>query len=151
MLSEYVNSIVEDQFLLEIATKYLKTTPILLNSQIWYSFPGLEKKSHHNFGFHYDIDDYRFLKFFFYLDNVGDENGPHVIIESTHLEGSLFKFFNRRISDAVAHHRYGDKVVVMKGKAGQGFAEDTFCYHKGCYPKKRRLIFQVQFGISSLR
>ena len=121
---------------------------MLLNSQIWYTFPQESKAKHHNFGFHYDIDDYRFLKFFFYLDDVDENTGPHVIIESSHKESSIFKFFNRRISDEVAESKYKNKIKVMLGKPGQGFAEDTFCYHKGTYPLKRRLILQVQFGIS---
>ena len=146
--SEFVGGIVKSQSLLEIAGKYLKASPVLLNSQIWYSFPGIEKKEHYDFGFHYDIDDYRFLKFFFYLDDVSNEHGPHMIIKSTHLEGSLFKFLNRRISEDVAYEKYSDNIIIMRGKAGQGFAEDTFCYHKGRYPQKRRLIFQVQFGIT---
>lgn len=147
--SELVSGIVEDSKLINIAEKYLGTKPILMNSQIWYTFPNTLNKTHHNFGFHYDIDDYRFLKFFFYLDDVTDEHGPHVIIKTSHIEASIFKFFNRRISNEMAHERYPGNIVYMKGKRGQGFAEDTFCYHKGCYPEKRRLIFQIQFGITS--
>jgi hypothetical protein len=147
--SELMREIVEDPQLIHIAEKYLDTQPILMNSQIWYTFPNTVNRNHHNFGFHYDIDDYRFLKFFFYLDEVTDDNGPHVIIKATHNEASLFKFFNRRISNELAQVRYSEKIIYMKGKSGQGFAEDTFCYHKGCYPKKRRLIFQIQFGITN--
>jgi len=147
--SELISEIVEDSQLFQIAEQYLHAKPILMNSQIWYTFPNSVNKNHHNFGFHYDIDDYKFLKFFFYIDEVTNENGPHVIIRATHKESSIFKFFNRRISNELADKIYSDKIIIMKGKSGQGFAEDTFCYHKGCYPEKRRLIFQIQFGITS--
>ena len=35
----------------------------------------------------------------------------------------------------------------MLGKAGEGFFEDTFSYHKGTTPHKPRLIFQVEYSI----
>ena len=146
--SEIVEQLIYSSPLSMIAERYLNAEPKLMNSQIWYTFPKDGLQSHHNFGFHYDIDDYRFLKFFFYLDEVDDGAGPHVIISGTHNEGSVFKFFNRRISDCAAIKRYPEKVITMKGCSGTGFAEDTFCYHKGQHPNRRRLILQIQFGIS---
>ena len=147
--NDLISNIVSSPTLLGIAGNYLNAKPILLNSQIWYTFPARENFIRdHDYQFHYDIDDYRFLKFFFYLDEVGKDHGPHVIISGTHSEDTWFKIINRRISDSAAKKKYGEKITVMEGGAGQGFAEDTFCYHKGTYPVKRRLIFQVQFGIS---
>ena len=148
--SEIVEQLIYSSPLRTLAECYLNAEPTLMNSQIWYTFPKEGLQAHHNFGFHYDIDDYRFLKFFFYLDDVGDDAGPHVIISGTHNEGSVFKFFNRRITDCTAFNRYPDKVITMKGCAGAGFAEDTFCYHKGQYPSRRRVILQIQFGISKI-
>lgn len=146
--SKVVRDLIEKSPLKSLAQSYLGALPVLMNSQIWYTFPTQGKEKHHNFGFHYDVDDYKFLKFFFYLDKVDSDTGPHVIISGTHNESSAFKYFNRRISNDVAQNRYRDKVVEMLGEAGAGFAEDTFCYHKGCFPNKRRLILQIQFGIS---
>ncbi|WP_377109905.1 hypothetical protein [Pseudoalteromonas sp. R86517] len=146
--SKVVQDLVELSPLKSLAQSYLGAMPVLMNSQIWYTFPIQGKANHHNFGFHYDVDDYKFLKFFFYLDKVDSDTGPHIIISGTHNESSAFKYFNRRISNNVAQKRYADKIVEMLGGAGAGFAEDTFCYHKGCFPNKRRLILQIQFGIS---
>jgi hypothetical protein len=148
--SKIVEQLIYSSPLRTLAERYLNAEPTLMNSQIWYTFPKDGLQAHHNFGFHYDIDDYRFLKFFFYLDEVDDGAGPHVIISGTHNEGSVFKFFNRRISDCAAFKRYPGKVITMKGCAGAGFAEDTFCYHKGQHPSRRRVILQIQFGISKI-
>lgn len=43
---------------------------------------------------------------------------------------------------------YGaDNVVPICGKAGFGFAEDTFCFHKAMIPtRKDRLMLQIQFA-----
>ena len=146
--SEVVRDLVELSQLKHIAQRYLGTTPILMNSQMWYTFPTQEMANHHNFGFHYDVDDYKFLKFFFYLDDVDCDSGPHVIIAQTHNESNVFKFVNICIINEVAQSKYSGKIVEMLGEAGSGFAEDTFCYHKGCFPNKRRLILQIQYGIS---
>lgn len=143
-----VNDLTVNSKLTQIAMDYLGAPPVLMNTQIWYTFPNDSQVGHHNFGFHYDVDDYKFIKFFFYLDKVDDERGPHIIISNTHNEGSLFKYFNRRLSDEIAQSRYNENIIKMVGSAGVGFAEDTFCYHKGLHPIKRRLLLQIQYGVN---
>ena len=85
---------------------------------------------------------------FFYLDDVSNDNGPHIIIKGTHNNSHFFKVFNRQISDATAEEKYGENIVIMTGNKGDGFFEDTFTYHKGSYPKKRRLLLQFEYTIS---
>ena len=142
-----VKNLAENSFLPSLAKMYLGENYKLLNSQIWYTFPQEKLSSHHNFGFHYDVDDYKFLKFFFYLSDVGIDSGPHIIIPGTQSEKSLFKFINRRITDRAAKKRY-QEIITMTGPAGEGFAEDTFCYHKGEHPLTKRLILQIQYGLN---
>jgi len=76
------------------------------------------------------------------------ERGPHVIIGETHKSKNLFEIKNRRISDDVAEQRYRNKVNIITGKAGTGFFEDTFCYHKGMHPNKRRLLLQFEYAVN---
>jgi hypothetical protein len=56
----------------------------------------------------------------------------------------------RRIPDQDVIDFYGrESVVAMCGKAGTGFAEDTYCVHKGTPPRsKDRLILQLQFALN---
>ena len=35
------------------------------------------------FGYHYDIDGFKFVKIFFYLTEVNENDGPHVFIKNT--------------------------------------------------------------------
>ncbi len=98
--------------------------------------------------YHFDLDDYRFMKFFFYLTDVDSEAGPHTLVRATHRNKRLSHLRLRRYSDAEMAEAYGnDRVVTITGPAGSGFVEDTFGLHKGTAPKsKPRLLFELQFA-----
>jgi hypothetical protein len=150
-----VDQLAHDPFILDVAKGYLENEPILLSTQIWWSYPYLPKSETDlytpEYGFHYDIDDYRFLKLFIYLNDVDEDRGPHVIIEGTHRKKDFFEKGHRVLTDGQAAARYQGKLRVMTGRAGEGFFEDTFCYHKGTNPRKRRLILQLQYCLSAIR
>lgn len=133
-----------------IADAYLAADSVILNSQIWATFPDDENNYNPDFGFHYDLDDYRFLKLFIYLTDVDENCGPHQIIAKSHINNAVFRFFNRRLGYTLPQ-KYSNNVKVMLGKKGEGFFEDTLCYHKGTRPIQPRLILQLQFALSDKR
>lgn len=149
----YTNSkeayeLVHHKSLVNIARDYLGAEPRLHNVQAWWSFPPPEGEKPHNYGFHYDIDSFKFLKFFIYLTDVTMEHGPHVIIAKTHKKKTWVEKMNRRMTDEqVEKHFDSSDINIMLGNAGEGFFEDTFSYHKGLTPKKPRLIFQVEYSL----
>lgn len=147
----HVNNVRLNQFaedvIKPIADAYLGAKSKVLNTQIWATFTDDGNTYNPDFGFHYDLDDYRFLKLFIYLTDVDDASGPHQIIEKSHKGNVLFRFFNRRLEEPLSE-AYGSNVKVMSGKKGEGFFEDTLCYHKGTRPLKPRMILQIQYGIS---
>lgn len=148
-----IRKIAYDKNIYEIAKGYLGCEPKFLGTQVFWSYPKEDASGNPIntplYGFHYDIDDLKFLKLFFYLNDVDENRGPHVIIENTHLNKNLFEIKNRRISENQAMSKYGsDRIKVITGKAGEGFFEDTFCYHKGTNPHKRRLMIQFQYAIN---
>lgn len=83
-----IQKIENDPKLLKIAASYLGTKPILIGSQIRWTFVTPEKliPEHQRgfFRFHYDLEDYYFIKFFFYLNDVDLDNSPHVCVQGTH-------------------------------------------------------------------
>ncbi len=145
-----VAALAHDPFLLAIVTEYLGMKPVLLGSRAWWSYPPPPPDSAAGqpceFGFHYDIDDYKFVKLFIYLNDVDLASGPHVAISGTNRSKSLFEKMNRRISDEVAEKRYKNSIRVITGNAGTAFFGDTFCYHKGTLPQKPRFIMELEFG-----
>lgn len=150
-----VEQISRDPLLLRVAGNYLQTPPTLVSVALFWSYPATLSDAEHSHAaqmFHYDLDDFRFLKFFFYLSDVDDDSGPHVAVRGSHRgkRHSRFRdrFKVRRYSDAEIQQLYGrDAVERITGPAGTGFAEDTLCIHKGASPISReRLMMQVQYA-----
>lgn len=150
---EAINNIAHDPKVIAIAKHYLGTKPRFIGSQMWWSYPKLnefgDKIKTDLYGFHYDIDDLKFIKLFFYLNDVDQDRGPHVIIGNSHKAKDFYEIKNRRISDEIAEKRYKGKIKIIEGSAGTGFFEDTFCYHKGTHPNKRRLLLQFEYAINN--
>ncbi|MDY6938606.1 MAG: hypothetical protein SWY16_13155 [Cyanobacteriota bacterium] len=143
-----------DPVLLAIAAKYLGTEPLYAEHELCWSFPvpatPFEQLKAAQV-FHYDIDDYRCVKFFFYLTDVDTADGPHVCIRGTHKNKKwLHQIIGERcasIDDDKLVEQYGPQnVETIVGKAGSGFVEDIFCFHKGTLPSQNeRLLLQIEF------
>ena len=156
--SAAVNAVTQDPKLWEIAARYLDAQPSCARAGLWWSFacdstveerlaaaPAQEL-------FHYDAIDYRALFFFFYLTDVDETTGPHMVARGSHRRkkmGHRLSLFVGR-SDADMADYYGDdNVVTVTGRAGTGFAEDPFCFHRGTPPvSSDRLMMRVEFRIS---
>ncbi len=158
----------EDRQLLEIAGGYLRTEPRLVRSRLWWSLPlrpAARKECNGGgtaaavnpaiFGqnrYHFDLHDWRTLKFFFYLTDVHEGCGPHVFIRGSHRHHKLVDQFSlkRGFNASPLLDRYGaENVVKVTGDAGFGFVEDPFGFHTGLpVTKSPRLILEVTFGVS---
>jgi len=152
--SPVLQGLASDPQLLAIARKYLRADPVLIGARMWWSFAvsaDSKQKEEAGQGFHYDIDGYRSLAFFFYLTDVGPSGGPHVYVRGTHVKklwSHLVSLYKGR-SDAEIESCYGlERQILLCGPAGFGIAEDTFGFHKGLHPESAdRLIVQVRYGL----
>ncbi|MGQ4647945.1 hypothetical protein [Lyngbya aestuarii] len=166
MLGSYLNysrnwsafrKLANDPTLLAIAAKYLGTNPQCIESEIAWSFPvqasWFEQMKAAQV-YHYDLDDYRSIKFFFYLTDVDLSSGPHAYIRSTHKNKKLLhQLLGQRcagLGDQNILDNYGpENEVTVCGTAGLGFVGDTCCFHKGSIPtEKERLLLQIEFAIN---
>jgi hypothetical protein len=155
---EAVKRLETDPTLLAIAAKFLGAPPVHMATELWWSFP-VEASQDEQLKaaqvYHYDLDDYRFIKFFFYLTDVDLSAGPHILIRGTHKNKTFFhQLLGLRCAskdDQEIVSCYGaDKVVTICGEAGLGFAEDSTCFHKGTLPtSKERLLLQIEYSINS--
>lgn len=151
-----IKKLENDSKLREIATKYLETIPVLLDSQIRWTFPvtvPLNEAVRGFFNFHYDLEDYRFIKFMFYLTDVPVSEGNHVFVKGSHRNKRLKDQFSltRDSTDMGIINYYGhNNIENIYGKAGCGFVEDFYCFHKLTLPMSRsRLILEVKFAMNS--
>lgn len=147
-----IQKLQNDPKLLAIAAKYLKTQPAHQGNRMWWSFPANSSYTEQLKAaqcFHYDLDDYKFLKFFFYLTDVDQQSGPHVCVRGSHKQKKLSHIWLRkRETDKDIIDYYGqESLIKIYGKAGFGFAEDPLCFHKGTPPTRQdRLILQIEFA-----
>lgn len=152
LLCPAIDKLQNDPTLLAIAAKYLERSPVHQGNHLWWSFPG--ETTHRERSkcaqiFHYDLDDYRFLKFFFYLTDVDEFSGPHVCIRRSHQNKKLSHLLLRkRETDEDIINYYGqESLVTIYGKAGFGFVEDPLCFHKGTTPIQHdRLMLQIEYA-----
>jgi hypothetical protein len=147
-----VRALAGDAKLLEIARRYIGPNAKLIRTQMWWSWAtDVGHAARHEFAqlFHFDLDDYKFMKVFFYLTDVNVDAGPHVFVRRSHKRKPLrHRFPMRRLSDAEVIAHYGaENVLTLEGSAGSAFIEDTFGIHKGLPPRtQNRLLLQLEFA-----
>ncbi|UDL91762.1 hypothetical protein LGH82_11270 [Mesorhizobium sp. PAMC28654] len=150
-------AIQRDPMLLDIAAHYLGGQAKLITTRVWWSFPtGAASEADKNLAslgkYHFDLDDWRMLKFFFYLVPVDAETGPHVYVRGSHNRRVL----KHQMTLLVGHPAeevldvYGQQSpITLTGQAGLGFVEDPFGFHMGTVPTRTpRLMMEVGFGVS---
>lgn len=146
-----VQEIMADKSLLHIAQEYLGTKPIQDMVTMWWS-TSFQKKADSKAAqlFHFDMDRLKFIKFFIYLTDVSEKNGPHVYVKGSHrsLPPQLAK--DTRFDDHLIESYYGkENIIKITGKKGTIIAADTRGIHKGLpIIEGHRLIFQLQFSNS---
>lgn len=148
---EYLKDLVFDQNLLHIANEYLQTKPIIDNIALWWSLPfkkELEDRAAQKF--HFDMDRFKFIKFFFYLTDVTTETGPHCYVKKSHKNLPNQLYNDGRKEDAELLNYYSEEEILeITGKRGSIIAVDTRGLHKGkSLINGERLLFQIQFSNS---
>ena len=151
-------AIQRDPLLLDIAAHYLGGQAKLITTRVWWSFPtGSATDADKNLAslgkYHFDLDDWRMLKFFFYLVPVDADTGPHVYVRGSHNR----RILKHQMTLLVGHPAeevlgvYGDQSpITLTGQAGLGFVEDPFGFHMGTVPARTpRLMMEVGFGVSA--
>ncbi len=166
LLAKYLNFQDESVFkkfrkssLLEnIAKRYLGKSAKCIATQLWWTFPAnvddaIRSKAAHFF--HRDVDDWGFVKFFFYLSDVDKGGGAHVYVKRSHKPSVVSQVFREglrinRHHDSKVVERFGTNAVTpIYGPAGTGIAADTFGFHKGESPEVgSRLILCAVYAIN---
>ena len=153
-----VLAVQRDPLLQDIAAHYLGGQARLSSTRIWWTFPTkraseAEKRLASQDEYHFDLLDWRMLKFFFHLKPVDEGGGPHVYVRGSHRRRAL----RHQITPFVGHpveevlKVYGaDKAMTLLGDAGFGFVEDPFGFHKASVAERTpRLMMEIAFGVST--
>jgi hypothetical protein len=140
-----------------LAAAYLGAGARLVSRQLWWTFPTqadekTRKKVAHFY--HRDIDDWAFLKFFFYITPVQRGDGSHHFVVRSHRPGwrqlTVEGLRKTRWTDEQVRRGYGEAWMrELDGPAGLGFAEDTFGLHKAQSPSMHpRLMLSLVFQLN---
>ncbi|KQV32720.1 hypothetical protein ASC97_02975 [Rhizobium sp. Root1203] len=151
-----VRAVQRDPLLSEIARRYLGAQARLITTRTWWSFPTRASEADRSLAsldkYHFDLDDWRMLKFFFYLVDVDSGTGPHVYVRGSHNKRRMKHQLTLLVGHPAAeiHEFYGkDSPLTLTGRAGTGFVEDPFGFHMGTVAtQKPRLMMEVGFGVS---
>ncbi|WP_112945769.1 MULTISPECIES: phytanoyl-CoA dioxygenase family protein [unclassified Rhizobium] len=151
-----VLTVQRDPLLSEIARRYLGAQAQLITTRTWWSFPTKASEADRSLAsldkYHFDLDDWRMLKFFFYLVDVDQGTGPHVFVRGSHnkrrMKHQLTLLVGHPANEIIDY--YGkDSPITLTGKAGSGFVEDPFGFHMGTVAtEKPRLMMEIGFGVS---
>lgn len=155
-----IRQLAADPLLNWVALQYLGTVPRFVGCNLWWTYPirpSREDQLEHAHFFHRDIDDFKFIKFFFYLTAVEPGDGGHWLVAGSHRKHPHVtlkdRFVTRRFEDAEIKDFYAPSdILEVAGPRGLGFAEDTLCVHKAASPsRKPRLVLQLQFALFDLQ
>lgn len=146
-----------DPLILAIAANYLGREPKYHRGEIAWSFPGSASEAEKLAAaqvIHCDINDYKTIKFFFYLTDVDSTAGPHIYLRGSHKNRKpMHQLLGQRcasIKDDMLMATYGEENVrEVCAEAGFGFVGDPYTFHKGMTPtEKPRLLLQLEFGVN---
>jgi hypothetical protein len=150
-------SLWSDPLLLAIAANYLRHPPRLKRSRLWWTFSGqkgdvADLATFSIDHYHYDLDDWLCLKFFFYITDTDAGSGPHAFIRGSHARRRLshqLTTFKGHSREKLAAFYAAQDFLLVTGPTGFGFAEDPFGFHTGTTPISRnRLILEIEYGVT---
>ena len=133
-----ISQILYDPVITSVVRCYLRSGVQVLNVSLWHSYPAMDFKPESELAqlFHFDLDEFRWLKLFIFLTDVGPNNGPHVYIPGTHRPGSkaseLLRRGYSRITDVdMEKYHPCETWREIHCPAGTMMFADTRCWHKG--------------------
>ena len=150
-----IQELITDPVLINVARNYLQCEPILDFPAMWWSTSFSKEASVEAAQlYHFDMDRIKWLKIFFYINDVTADNGPHCYIKGTHKIGAKPQnILDRgyvRVEDAELKQFHSpNDFIQLQAEAGTIFAGDTKCWHKGQPLKKgHRLVVEFEYTAS---
>ncbi|MBV6627781.1 MAG: hypothetical protein KI793_33475 [Rivularia sp. (in: Bacteria)] len=149
-----IDRIVRDETLTEIARQYLGYYPTLITRHLTWSFASdlnesEAQKLYPPTNFHYDVAGFNFVTVSFFITDVEENTGPHIMIEKSHNRKPLKMLFRSNIqkeADVWCYYNRSEQLTI-KGNAGFGFFQDPSCIHRLKLPKNdNRLILQIRYS-----
>ena len=145
-----IYEIVEKSFDLkldEISIRVECDTTIAPKSKSKYKDVIINKGYDNALSFHKDLNGNKFLKYFIYLTDCYNENGPHIYVKSSARNSPLnFMGIKRLNIDEITGFYKNENIMKMVGPQGFNFIEDTTGFHAGTLPETGlRIMLVIEF------
>jgi hypothetical protein len=150
-----VLDIATDPRLVDLAAAYLRCKPVFTGARAYWSLsdPNADEKdfSHAAQRFHFDAEWPAFLKFFVYLTDVGEENGPLSVVAGTHRSKPIWRDGRIDEVELLDQHDLRDQERRMTGPAGTLIIADTAAFHRGVpVAGAPRLLMSFDYALTRL-
>ncbi len=151
--SEISQKLVFNKFIYKISENYFGSMPLFDHMSLAISAKSQLPDSYAAQLFHFDLERPKWLKFFIYLNDVDDNNGPHFFVPKSHKNLGIVKEIRSkgysRIEDQIVE-KYYPEIKKITGKKGTLLIEDTRGLHKGSVVRKDfRCLALLQFNNSN--
>jgi hypothetical protein len=132
--SELIKKISANKVISQIADNYLRCKSISTGANFRLSFANSLKPEDTQI-FHQDKDAFKVVKFFIYLTDVGDIDGPFQYVLGSHVGPTPLRVRRyHRISEDDVLTNFKDKIKTCSGKKGDLIIADTTGIHRGLKP-----------------
>ena len=134
-----ISDVASSPLVIDFVSRYLGCLPTCYGINCMLSFG---TSNHGTTARHRDLDDFKFLSLFIYLDDVDTTNGAHIYEKGTHLGNPLGERGNEL--PPTPH-----KQTVFSGLAGEAFVEDNWGVPRGMtlQPGKKRTCLWIRYGL----
>ena len=155
--SNHVKKILDDPVIRGLAEFYLRCPLMVRGVSMWHSFVSYDGKGKADLAqqFHFDLDEFRWLKVFIFLSDVTHANGPHVFIPGSHKPGIkspelLSRGYARISDDEMSNFHPRSTWQYITCPAGTVVLADTRCWHKGTAVQSGvRSVLQPEYAPSN--
>jgi len=158
--NQIIRALIFDKNFLKIANNFFGTKPLYSSVNMWWS-PVIKKEVDIKLElatqsaqlFHFDLDRIKWLKFFIYLTDTSEYDGPHEYVQGTHKvfgkSSEIAKLEYQRIPAELIDKYYPNKLKKIIGKKGTIFVGDTSAIHRGSPPLiNSRLVLVIEYANS---
>ena len=144
--------LVTNNKLIKIISNYLGFIPLLTHITLWFS-PNKKNVSNSSQEFHLDHEDIKQVKGFFLVEDITEDNGPTIFLNSSDSKIVLNKVkyrtneSSKRLDESVINKHHKNNRIICTGKKGTLYLIDTSnCFHCGSREaNKSRKILAFQF------
>jgi len=148
--NETVQKLVNDPLFSTISRTYMGVEPDFDFAAMWWATSCLGGKPDAVAAqlFHFDLDRFKFLKFFVYLTDVDTNSGPHCFVKGSHRFKPPGLLVDGRIPDYAIEQFFPESnIIEICAPKGTVFIADTLGFHKGkALLSGHRLLFQLEFA-----